>query len=103
MTPSEQTGWTTYYNARSGRPPRPLLVDAMARFSANSHNLALEVTTTAMPTTSTATFALSMTLMRGTSTQWYQPCTLVTMLLLTTIPAVIVKDVDQTLSKSILT
>ena len=69
----------------------------------NSHNRALEVTTTVMPTTSTATFALSMTLMRETSTQWYQPCTLVTMLLLTTIPAVIVKDVEQTLSKSTLT
>ena len=38
MTPSEQTGWTTYYNARSGRPPRPLLVDAMMRFSADAHN-----------------------------------------------------------------
>lgn len=38
MTPAEQTDWTTYYNARSGRPPRPLLIEAMMRFGADTHN-----------------------------------------------------------------
>lgn len=38
MTQHEQTNWTTYYNARAGRLPRPLLVDAMARFDNGSPN-----------------------------------------------------------------
>ncbi|MCE7980596.1 MAG: class I SAM-dependent methyltransferase [Caldilinea sp. CFX5] len=29
---SESSGWTNYYKARSGRPPRPLLLAAMANF-----------------------------------------------------------------------
>ncbi|MEZ4729656.1 MAG: class I SAM-dependent methyltransferase [Caldilineaceae bacterium] len=30
--PAENNGWTNYYKARTGRPPRPLLLAAMARF-----------------------------------------------------------------------
>ncbi len=32
MNQSDQIDWTTYYNARSGRPPRPLLLNALGRF-----------------------------------------------------------------------
>ena len=32
MSQSDQIDWTTYYNARSGRPPRPLLLNALGRF-----------------------------------------------------------------------
>lgn len=32
MSQSDQIDWTTYYNARRGRPPRPLLLNALGRF-----------------------------------------------------------------------
>jgi hypothetical protein len=79
------------------------LVNCQVTTLPNSHNLALLVTTTVMPTTSTTTFALSMTLMKGTSTQWFQPYILVIMLLLTTIQAVIVLGAEQMLFWSTLT
>lgn len=31
--PDESRCWTNYYNAVTGRPPRPILLDAVARFS----------------------------------------------------------------------
>ena len=36
MTQNPDNRWAAYYAAGSGRAPRPLLVDAMARFAANS-------------------------------------------------------------------
>lgn len=44
MTQQEETeGWTTYYNARAGRPPRPLLLNASARFGTTTGLQAIDL------------------------------------------------------------
>lgn len=41
--PEENKGWTTYYKARAGRPPRPLLLAATARFATTAGLQAIDL------------------------------------------------------------
>lgn len=41
--PEEHSRWTNYYKARTGRPPRPLLLAAMARFAGTAGLQAIDL------------------------------------------------------------